>query len=225
MSLVDFRGTSRTSTSPTRQSSIPTLIPTAGLRETHSFPHIGTPKMAQNEAEAAIHPAQVTEHVHYEPIDFDKADLLGRISAVQFNAGCSSSSTDLDKLIEFYNDHSDEDVLAQWMTIYEEQKLANSIGKVVRQTSPLSRHKNREISDSVDDLLHQSPKRQNPRHSSVDFNRSMDLPIHGQDLDGFFALEKCRSADFWPKYDLPLSRLSRCKEMPNIADVDDDAEY
>ena len=89
-----------------------------------------------------------------------------------------------------------------------------------------------DISDSVDDLLHQSPKR-SPKamdgclSKDAPINRSMDLPMNLNAANqGFFALEKCQSADFQGKhFDLPRSRLLRSKEMPNIADVDDDTEY
>lgn len=68
-------------------------------------------------------------------------EIFSRISAVQFNAGCSSSSTDLDKLITFYNQHSDEETIAQWMNIYEEQKLTNSLAAAVGAKSSLSKNR------------------------------------------------------------------------------------
>uniref|UniRef100_A0A914PV63 Bromo domain-containing protein n=1 Tax=Panagrolaimus davidi TaxID=227884 RepID=A0A914PV63_9BILA len=82
------------------------------LRSTSSFPYILEKVGEKMEKE--------NSHQAYD-------EIMYQINAVQFNAGCSSSSTDLDKLIEFYNNHSDEDTMAQWMNIYEEQKLANSI--------------------------------------------------------------------------------------------------
>jgi hypothetical protein len=188
------------------------------LRSTSSFPQIlDTQSKMEKE----------NSHQAYD-------EIIYQINDVQFNAGCSSSSTDLDKLIEFYNSHSDEETLAQWMNIYEEQKLANSISAASNNNNNnngtnLSRFKNRDISDSVDDLLHQSPKRTlktiDALSKDAPFNRSMDLPIHGSNNDGFFALEKCQSVDFHStKFDLPSARLLRSKEMPNIADIEDD-EY
>lgn len=56
-------------------------------------------------------------------------------------------------------------------------------------------------------------------------NKSMDIPMLSKETEGFFALSKCQSADFKPKIDVPRQRLLRSKEMPNIADVDDDTEY
>jgi hypothetical protein len=193
------------------------------LRTTSSFPHI---------LETSTSNKMEKENNH----GYD--EIIYQINAVQFNAGCSSSSTDLDKLIEFYNSHSDEETLAQWMNIYEEQKLANSISASSNRNhnnnngSNLGRFKNRDISDSVDDLLHSSPKRTlktiDALSKDAPFNRSMDLPpIHSTNNDGFFALEKCQSVDFTPtkKYDLPTARLQRSKEMPNIADIEDDEAY
>jgi hypothetical protein len=188
------------------------------LRSTSSFPHILESSLSKMEK----------ENSHHQAYD----EIIYQINAVQFNAGCSSSSTDLDKLIEFYNSHSDEETLAQWMNIYEEQKLANSISANNNNNgSNLGRFKNRDISDSVDDLLHQSPKRTlktiDALSKDAPFNRSMDLPIgHSSNNDGFFALEKCQSVDFTPtKFDLPTTRLLRSKEMPNIADIEDDEAY
>jgi len=178
----------------------------------------------QSSQETLLQPLRETQSTPFISMDKFNDEIFSKMSAVQFDAGCSSSSTDLDKLIKFYNEHNDEETLAQWMNIYEEQKLANSIAAA---SSPLTKKK-KEISDSVDDLFHQSPKRTtNPIDyltKEVPFNRSMDLPIAGRENDGFFALEKCQSADFPLKFELPR-KLLRSKEMPNIADVDDDSEY
>lgn len=92
---------------------------TQPIRETQSTPFVSVKKMEKQ-------------------LTFDN-DMITRISTVQFNAGCSSSSTDLDKLINFYNEHNDEETLAQWMNIYEEQKLANSIAAA---TNSLARYRN-----------------------------------------------------------------------------------
>lgn len=97
------------------------------LRSISSFPYIleksSTTKMEKENS-----------HQAYDEI------MYQTLNAVQFNAGCSSSSTDLDKLIEFYNSHSDEETLAQWMTIYEEQKLANSISAASKRGSGGNHH-------------------------------------------------------------------------------------
>lgn len=47
---------------------------------------------------------------------------------VLFNAGCSSSSsTDLSRFMDFYNDSADPDVVAEWMRLYQKQRQnANS---------------------------------------------------------------------------------------------------
>ena len=120
---------STTTTSTLTPTSVPTQkIFEYPLRETSSFPHMSNMEK-ENES----------NHMLNE-------DIIYKINAVQFNAGCSSSSTDLDKLIEFYNEHSDEETLAQWMTIYEEQKLANSIAAASNKgSSNLSRYKNRKF--------------------------------------------------------------------------------
>jgi hypothetical protein len=235
MSLIDIESTKKVvetiSQIPTATLT-PKILPTQEqspfefpLRSTSSFPYILEKVGEKMEKE--------NSHQAYD-------EIMYQINAVQFNAGCSSSSTDLDKLIEFYNNHSDEDTMAQWMNIYEEQKLANSIATNSRAgnnnnhyggETNLGRFKNRDISDSVDDLLHQSPTKRIPKaidalNKEAPFNRSMDLPITGADKDGFFALEKCQSVDFHTtKFDLPSARLLRSKELANIADIDDDTEY
>jgi hypothetical protein len=239
MSLIDIESAKKVvetisqipTTALTTATLTPKILPTQKqpfefpLRSTSSFPYILGEKMEKENS-----------HQAYD-------EIMYQINAVQFNAGCSSSSTDLDKLIEFYNNHSDEDTMAQWMNIYEEQKLANSIATNSRAgnnnnnhhhyggETNLGRFKNRDISDSVDDLLHQSPTKRIPKaidalNKEAPFNRSMDLPITGADKDGFFALEKCQSVDFHTtKFDLPSARLLRSKELANIADIDDDTEY
>lgn len=91
-------------------------------------------------------------------------------------------------------------------------------------------------SDSADNLpktvINKTPKAAVTQKSP--FNRSMDA-IQKQN-EGFFTLgklcsaiiyflEKCYSADFPTKIEMPTSRLMRTKEMPDITDVDDSEEY
>ncbi|CEF59302.2 Hypothetical protein SRAE_X000105300 [Strongyloides ratti] len=50
-------------------------------------------------------------------------DYMENPKKIFFNAGCSSSSTDINKLIQFYNDSADLDVVAHWIKVYEDHKL------------------------------------------------------------------------------------------------------
>uniref|UniRef100_A0A0N4Z379 Uncharacterized protein n=1 Tax=Parastrongyloides trichosuri TaxID=131310 RepID=A0A0N4Z379_PARTI len=52
---------------------------------------------------------------NYEPMEKTKK--------IFFNAGCSSSSTEINRLMQFYNDSADPNVVAHWMRVYEEHKL------------------------------------------------------------------------------------------------------
>uniref|UniRef100_A0AC35TL31 Glucuronosyltransferase n=1 Tax=Rhabditophanes sp. KR3021 TaxID=114890 RepID=A0AC35TL31_9BILA len=68
-----------------------------------------------------------TEDIKSEPENLQKR--------IQFNAGCSSSSSDINNLMQFYNDSSDPLVVAQWIKIYEEQRAANQQKKSVPLTT------------------------------------------------------------------------------------------
>uniref|UniRef100_A0A0K0E1Z6 Uncharacterized protein n=1 Tax=Strongyloides stercoralis TaxID=6248 RepID=A0A0K0E1Z6_STRER len=60
-------------------------------------------------------------------------DFIEKPKKIFFNAGCSSSSTDINKLIQFYNDSADLDVVAYWIKVYEDHKL-KSRNKVLQNS-------------------------------------------------------------------------------------------
>uniref|UniRef100_A0A914DEV3 Uncharacterized protein n=1 Tax=Acrobeloides nanus TaxID=290746 RepID=A0A914DEV3_9BILA len=148
-------------------------------------------------------------------------DLMLKMNSVHFNAGCSSSSTDLNTLVQFYNESADPEIIRQWMNIYQEHKQTKC-----NSESPLRwQSKEKNYSDSADNLTKTSDQKSSTNTSpqKCAFNRSMDA-LQGN-KEGFFALAKCYSADFPTKIEMPTSRLIRTKEMPDITDVDDAEEY
>ncbi|KAH7714198.1 hypothetical protein AAVH_18455 [Aphelenchoides avenae] len=150
----------------------------------------------------------------------DDDETMYKYNGVHFNAGCSCSSTDLSNLADFYNESEDPVVTEHWMSLYQEQKDGIHAAAQAALLQSMDKH----LSDSVDQLLAEySPKRLTPEKRDTMVrclvNRSMDrLPTIGE---GFFALEKCYSADFPPSFEFPSARLARSKEMPNIADIDE----
>jgi hypothetical protein len=132
------------------------------------------------------------------------------LRTVHFNAGCSCSSTDLSNLVDFYNESSDEFVVKHWMNLYQEQKdqARNNIPTATSNRAVSMESLKKTCVDKKDYM------------SKCFANRSMDrLPTINE---GFFALEKCYSADFPPSdYHLPPSRLARSKEYANFADIVD----
>ncbi|TMS35169.1 hypothetical protein L596_002623 [Steinernema carpocapsae] len=178
------------------------------LREASSAPYIRAPN-AESETEMADE--------GFERRDSDlTADAPFR-KTVRFNAGTTSSSTDLLNLIEFYRDSDDADTVDHWISIYEEHKNGQ------QQDSPSNLCKTKY--ESVDDLLNRSQNSSLSKDSKNSLpkylvNRSMDhLPT---DKENTRCLEKCRSADFPGRIQPPQQKLSRSKEMPNIADVSDE---
>ena len=108
-------------------------------------PCLASKEDLQSSQETLLQPLRETQSTPFISMEKLNDEIFSKMSAVQFDAGCSSSSTDLDKLIQFYNEHNDEETLAQWMNIYEEQKLANSIAAASR---PLKK-KSKFIYDTV----------------------------------------------------------------------------
>uniref|UniRef100_A0A1I7YDI4 Uncharacterized protein n=1 Tax=Steinernema glaseri TaxID=37863 RepID=A0A1I7YDI4_9BILA len=180
------------------------------LHEASSAPYIRAP-----DVESDINMADEGADPNDKNVTSSNADSSQK-KTVRFNAGTNSSSTDFLNLIEFYRDADDEETVDHWMNIYEEHK--NSL----QQESPTNLRKFKY--ESVDDLLNRSgnPALIKERHSLPKYliNRSMDRLPTGKENTG--CLEKCRSADFPGRIQPPQQKLSRSKEMPNIADVSDE---
>ncbi|KAK0395460.1 hypothetical protein QR680_001289 [Steinernema hermaphroditum] len=187
------------------------LQTTSSLREASSAPYIRAPDI-----ESDIHMADKGLEPNESNLAPSNMDSSMK-KTVRFNAGTTSSSTDLLNLIQFYRDSDDKETVDHWINIYEEHK--NSI----QQSSPTNLCKSK--FESVDDLLNHSNNSSLSKDSKSSLpqylvNRSMDRLPTGKENTG--CLEKCRSADF-PGHIQPVQqKLSRSKEMPNIADVSDD---
>ncbi|KAI6184157.1 hypothetical protein M3Y97_00566200 [Aphelenchoides bicaudatus] len=137
-----------------------------------------------------------------------------RPDSVQFNAGCSSSSTDLSQLLEIYNDVGENAGFDEWLIQYKKQhnmldeKNGSGTISIEGYEGKLLKLLNQSIRDQASNYI----------GAINNMHRSMDvLPII---KEGFFALEKCVSTDFAPKNYAPPSKLCRSKEMPNILDED-----
>ncbi|CAD5216423.1 unnamed protein product [Bursaphelenchus xylophilus] len=184
----------------------------SNLREAHSTPYI---LKEIDEKENSTHSQSNSSR------DVNTKSALDR---VQFNTGCSSSSSDLTKFMEFYNDSADQDVVDGWMEVYQQQKNGPVHQNSGTSDEDTRRSHNTLYSDSTESLSHPTSSREPKAESQCSMqkrsvNRSMDvLPTINE---GFYALEKCVSVEFSPKQMIPPSRLCRSKEMPNIADVDD----
>ncbi|CAD5212127.1 unnamed protein product [Bursaphelenchus okinawaensis] len=183
----------------------------SNLREAHSTPYI-LKEIDEKE-----------NSTHSESTSTRDIAVKSALEKVQFNTGCSSSSSDLTKFIEFYNDSSDQDVVDGWMKVYQKHKDGPVHQNSNNSEEDVRRSHNTLYSDSTESLTPTSSRDPKPDSQCTmqkrSVNRSMDvLPTINE---GFYALEKCVSVEFPPKQMVPPSRLCRSKEMPNIADVDD----
>jgi len=211
------------------------------LREARSTPYIGS-------VPEEIHKKH-KEEVHHLPTVQNLAGSVENFALKMNGIGIgiqmgSSSSTDLSDFV-FYNDSCDPEVMEQWAKLYQAQKECSSTQTT---TSPFAQIQqiNKNYSDSADNLFKQNYQRSSTStcnstcmpdgsenystekddvHSKHSVNhRSMDvLPII---RDNFRLLEKCCSVDLpTSNKQIPPSKLSRSKELPNlfsvIADEDD----
>lgn len=146
------------------------------LRSAQSTPYIRAPtEIANNEKENSNECLSASR---------EKQD------GVQFNAGCSSSSSDLSQLMEIYNDLGGSSDFEEWVKLYKKQRLQNE-----KNSSFISETFSNEsyLSDSCGNLLTpqscstQSVSRdQVSNYADVSMRRSMDmLPTI---KEGFFAL-------------------------------------
>jgi hypothetical protein len=145
------------------------------LRSAQSTPYIRSP----------------TEIIINEKENSNECLSVGRNKqdGLQFNAGCSSSSSDLSQLMEIYNDLGDSSDFEEWVKLYKKQRLEDE-----KNRSFNSETNEGYLSDSFGNLI--TPKSCSTQSISRDeasnyanmnvMRRSMDtLPII---KEGFFAL-------------------------------------
>uniref|UniRef100_A0A0N5BH35 Uncharacterized protein n=1 Tax=Strongyloides papillosus TaxID=174720 RepID=A0A0N5BH35_STREA len=105
-------------------------------------------------------------------------ETIEKPKKIFFNAGCSSSSTDINRLMQFYNDSADLDVVAHWIKVYEEHKL---------KTKGDANDNNNMMDDNFKEVFEgENYEKKNMRYGSFD---SFD-----SDYDGFsMSLQKYKS--------------------------------